>query len=59
MDRYCRYCGCQLEGEVHIFDEMYFCDYDCLESYVVSKTEIYDLNDDKEEYYEEDYCYYE
>ena len=59
METYCKYCGALLEGEVHTFNEDYFCDYDCLESYVVSNTEIYDLNDEKIEYYEEEYIYYE
>lgn len=56
MDRYCRHCGCELEGEIHIFEEMCFCDYDCLESYVVSNTEIYEL---EEELYELEDNYYE
>lgn len=60
MEMYCKYCGALLEGEVHVFEERFFCDYDCLESYVVANTEIEDIKAFEEYNYvdlmEEVYC---
>lgn len=55
MEIYCKHCGALLEGEVHLFNEMYFCDYDCLESYVIANTEIDEIK--YEEFIEETYYY--
>jgi hypothetical protein len=57
MEIYCKHCGSLLEeGEVHVFNELFFCDYDCLESYVIGNTEIEYIQDYYKDYEEFEYC---